>query len=209
MFKGKIFIPLLLIVSFTTAFASQTTTNKGAGGFYSGITGGAISGYINAKSATYDEHDGSAGVVGSVIAGYNWPVSKKFHLALEAEYGLSNFHAENTYTFGPYYESFKLNSFAGVSLLPSVQFRDNVWPYIEVGYIQARTKTDDRGRTTVSRATTWKGGWQLGLGIRTALYKNIYLQFGHSYFFLNTIYIDNVSYKYRWSLFQLGIIYKF
>lgn len=105
----------------------------------------------------------------------------------------------------------------GISVLPGLKLNDSSLGYIRLGYEQAKIRSQHFAITTVTVPITdanynnnqWQNGFEYGVGIETAVYRNLSVrgEYDHTSFSNNRSSL--VSVNTSDNQFNLGLIYHF
>lgn len=147
------------------------------GNFYAGANIGVASliDKENTNNPISDRHDLSAsGVLGGGLVGYNFTLQNHFKLGLEGFANYTDLNIADNQNYSPI-SSYTVNmrNNVGLRLLPGYEFTADTLGHIILGYSSAKFEINDDGNYGIINSEFRKNGFQFGLGMMTALFKNI------------------------------------
>jgi opacity protein-like surface antigen len=146
-----------------------------ADGFYvgAGVGGTGFHNQSNIDNGVVKSDTGNLGVIGGVLAGYNWNFANQFNLGVE---GFAN--ATSAKTTANYLDSTvtvtqKARYNYGVRLVPGYQVTPDTDVHAIVGYVRGNFKTEASAGSFSASKTFNANGFQLGVGSGTNVAKNV------------------------------------
>lgn len=161
----------------SSVFAGQMETSLiNKNGFYIGADIG-VADLMNKESHSVmpESHQLSdIGAVGGIFIGYDYGFNHYLRGALEGfvdATGLNTSiqHASNTYKMKQYYN-------IGIRVLPEYVFTPFTVGHVILGYVNGRFNINDNGVYGLINTNYNRNGFQVGLGVTTAVRSNIFLR---------------------------------
>lgn len=237
MLKQLRLISLLILVSSTAAAANYKGEAMPApapcpsvkalhDGFYLGVAGGYDSYRVRRSTnltfggltITGNPAVSTTGFVGGLFAGYGQAFENLYYLGGEIFVNDSDANVSssrsNTTATSVYSTSVNVRTSYGLALLPGVMVNDSSLLYLRLGYNWANIKGNETftvGATSTSASkSSTRGGYNVGLGIETAVYQNFSVRGEYSYSSYNS-FTSALGTKYSPydNQFMLGLIYHF
>jgi opacity protein-like surface antigen len=176
----KFYFQKSLIIGIALYSSGIFAANNSYDGFYLGANIGAAS-LIDKEStdnpATDLHYLSALGVVGGGILGYDFSPREKLKFGVEAFINATdlniaddqNYSPASSYTVKMYYNF-------GFRLLPGYEFTPGTIWHLILGYSNAEFNINDNGNYGIIDSDFNKSGFQFGLGMTTALFKNLLLR---------------------------------
>ncbi len=195
---------LLAAAVLCTCFASQAfAQDKNFEGFSVGINANSVRTSTDASGATFTASASKTSSNASLQANYGFALSDSFVLGVGATVGLGDLDAGSTTVLGlPV--SLKSKNLYAINVEPGYLVSNTTVAYAKIAYQSMKGEVQMTGGGTQDFH-----GTGYGLGVRTMLDKNLYLQFEASQVDYNAASISGVSYRPKQTTASIGIGYRF
>jgi hypothetical protein len=208
--KNKItnMLTSLIIMTFAVTTNVQADTSKFTG-FGVGLSGSFVGGDTELSVTGANLNVGENDTVFGIDANYSFPVDGKFFIAVGATYDLdkTKFGSAND---GTDTIKYSMDDHYSLYIQPSIAVSTNTAVFAKLGYHEAE------GKITVTSGTTYGGsatqdfkGWGYGLGIKTILSNNFYIQAEAGLIDYDKETADGVSYKPEAVVGTITVGYKY
>jgi len=166
---------------------------------------------VTDSDGTLDEANPSLhanGAVGNILIGYgryfDW-----FYFAGEIYAGYSG--ASDSFSLNDYQSNVDVRTSLGVDFLPGIKLTRASRIFARVGYVRTYFKSSESGTAIGSDTPSdWANGLSFGLGIETAVYKNISIRAGYRYTDYSSFSsLLGTTYNPSSSQFMVDVLYYF
>ncbi len=164
----------------------------------------------------------ATGFVGGIYGGYGQYFSDYYYLGAEifANGSAASESWTGTATSGgntvSYNSKDSVNGSWGISLLPGIKLNNAALLYVRLGYNEARIKgaetvTANGAVVTDTSTSSWRGGFNYGIGSEVAFYQNWSLrgEYTHTNYGSFNSKVTNTSFSPSDNQFMLGLSYHF